>query len=161
MTSEKYLRKQIISIKRKKLLEKKVIDLSEFKDLKENDQENTILVVDDDEVMRAALKRVLEAEGYHILLASDGMEFSKVLENRKLDLILLDVNLPWVDGYELCSLVKSHHSFKQIPIIMISARSNPDDIERGFESGCNEYVVKPFEVDEISQKIKNILLNAN
>ena len=160
MAGEKYIRKQILSIKRRKLLEKKVISLSEFRDLNKNTEAKTILVVDDDEVMRSALKRVLESEGYNILLASDGMEFSKFLQNSRLDLVLLDVNLPWVDGYELCKLLKSHHDLQEIPIIMISARSNPDDIEKGFEAGCNEYVVKPFEVDDISNTIKKALLKA-
>ncbi|MBP9707629.1 MAG: response regulator [Oligoflexales bacterium] len=154
MKSHKNLRKQIESIKKQKIAARKIVSLEEFRLLKTSSESPTVLVVDDDEIMRNAIKRILEAEGYEIALAKDGLELSKIIEARRLDLILLDVNLPWVDGIELCQLIKSHHSLKNVPLILISGRKSREDIERGFEAGCDDFIGKPFEVDHITSVIR-------
>lgn len=151
--ADRTLRRQIESIKKQKMMAGKVVSLDDFRQLKREADSRIVLVVDDDEVMRNALKRILDAEGYKVLLAEDGLELSKVLETARLDLILLDVNLPWVDGYELCRLIKEHRSLKQVPVIMVSARKTQEDIQRGFEAGCNDYVTKPFDVDFMTNVI--------
>src|SRR5438105_2268122 len=110
--ADKSLRRQIESIKRSKIVNKKVVSLADFRELRQKIDTRTILVVDDDEIMRSALKRILENEGYKVILAVDGLELSKILETTRLDMILLDVNLPWVDGYELCRLIKDHHTLR-------------------------------------------------
>jgi two-component system aerobic respiration control protein ArcA len=153
--------KQVASIKKKKVASKKVVSLDEFRDLKKNLENKTVLVVDDDEVMRNALKRILEAEEYKVLLAEDGVELSKILESSRLDLILLDVNLPWVDGFELCRIIKSHHGLNQIPVIMVSARNTEEDMEIGFDAGCDDYITKPFDVDKICGVISEKLLKTS
>lgn len=158
--ADKSLRRQIESIKRQKIVSKKVVSLTDFRDLKKSIDARTILVVDDDEVMRNALKRILENEGYKVLLAVDGLELSKILEQTRLDLILLDVNLPWVDGLELCRLIKGHHSLKFVPLVLISARKSKEDVERGFEAGCDDYVTKPFDIDSMTEVIGKNLLKA-
>ena len=158
---DKTLRKQIENIKRQKMASKKVVSLTDFRELKKSIDSRTILVVDDDEVMRAALKRILEQEGYKIIMAEDGLELSKVLESTRLDMILLDVNLPWVDGLELTSLIKDHHSLKHVPLILVSARKTKEDVERGFEAGCNDYITKPFDVDHITGVINQLLLKSS
>jgi len=154
--SDKTLRRQIESIKRQKIVAKKVVSLSDFRNLKQSIETRTILVVDDDEIMRNALKRILESSGYKVLLASDGLELSKILEVNRLDMVLLDVNLPWVDGYELCRLLKSHHSLSKVPLLFVSARKEEEDVRRGFDAGCNEYVTKPFDVDKLTATIAKI-----
>ena len=126
--ADKTLRRQIESIKRQKIINKKVVSLADFRELRQRIDTRSILVVDDDEIMRAALKRILENEGYKVIMAVDGLELSKVLETTRLDLILLDVNLPWVDGYELCKLIKDHHSLKEVPLVLVSARKSKQDI---------------------------------
>ena len=146
---DKSIRKRVEAIKRKKIASKKVVKLSEFRDLTPSLDHKTILVVDDDEIMRSGLKRVLQGEGYNVLLAQDGLELSKVLESTKLDMVLLDINLPWVDGFELCGIIKAHKSLKEVPLVLVSARNDQDDLEHGFKMGANDYVVKPFEVDHI------------
>lgn len=151
------IRKQIENIKKKRLVSKKIVSLSDFRELKKSIATMTILVVDDDETMRGALKRVLEHENYRVLLAEDGMALSKILEATRLDLILLDINLPWIDGYELCRVIKSHYVLKNVPLILVSARKTQDDIERGFQSGCNEYVTKPFDISQITTTINKVL----
>jgi len=151
------LRKQIESIKRQKIASNKVVNLAEYRDLSDKVDVTNILVVDDDEIMRAALKRILDGEGYNVILAADGLELSKILENNKLDIILLDVNLPWVDGYELCRLIKSHGNLSGIPVVMVSARKTQEDIQLGFDAGCNDYVTKPFDIDGITSVIHKML----
>lgn len=136
---------------------KKVVSLSDFRNLKQTIETRTILVVDDDEIMRNALKRILEASGYKVLLASDGLELSKILEVNRLDMVLLDVNLPWVDGYELCRLLKSHHSLSKVPLVFVSARKEEEDIQRGFDAGCDEYITKPFDIEKMTESISRIL----
>ncbi len=152
------IRKKIEAIKRQKMTAKKVVSLADFRQLKSVIEVRTILAVDDDEVMRSALRRILEEEGFKVHMAEDGLELSKVLETTRLDVILLDVNLPWVDGYELCKLIKSHHSLKSVPLILISARKTKEDVERGFEAGADDYVTKPFDIDHIVKVINEKIL---
>jgi two-component system aerobic respiration control protein ArcA len=158
--ADKILRRQIESIKRQKIVNKKVVSLADFRELRQKIDTRTILVVDDDEVMRSALKRILESENYKVLLAVDGLELSKVLETTRLDMILLDVNLPWVDGYELCRLLKDHHSLKEVPLVLVSARKTNADIQTGFDAGCNDYVTKPFDIDYMIGIINRMLLKS-
>lgn len=159
--ADKTLRKQIESIKRQKIINKKVVSLDDFRALQKRIETRTILAVDDDEIMRSALKRILENEGYKVIVAQDGLELSKILETTRLDLILLDVNLPWVDGFELCRLIKTHHSLKDVPLILVSARKSEEDIQSGFDSGCNDYVTKPFDIDFMTDTISKHLLKSS
>lgn len=151
--SSKSLQNKVAVLKRQKLAQGKVVNLADFRELRQNPEMRTILVVDDEEVMRNALKRILEREGFRVLLAEDGVELSKILETGRMDMILLDVNLPWVDGYELCGMIKDHASLRQIPLILLSARKAKEDIERGFAAGCNDYIGKPFDVDYLTKVI--------
>ncbi len=161
LRADKSLRRQIESIKRQKIVNKKVVSLSDFRELRQRVDVRSILVVDDDEVMRNALKRILENEGYKVILAVDGLELSKILEATRLDLILLDVNLPWVDGYELCRLIKDHPTLREVPTVLVSARKSKDDIQAGFEAGCNDYVTKPFDIDYMTGVINKMLLKSS
>jgi two-component system aerobic respiration control protein ArcA len=159
--ADKQLRRQIENIKRQKIVSKKVVSLTDFRQLKKSIDSRTILVVDDDEVMRSALKRILENQSYKVLMAEDGLELSKILENSRLDMILLDVNLPWVNGFELCRLIKDHHALKHVPLVLVSARNTPEDVKKGFDSGANDYVTKPFDIDYMTDTISRILLKSS
>lgn len=159
--ADKTLSRRIESIKRQKIVGKKVVSLSDYRELQKKTDIRTILVVDDDEIMRNAMKRILENEGYKVILAIDGLELSKILEISRLDMILLDVNLPWVDGYELCRLIKEQHSLKDVPLILVSARKSKSDIQAGFDAGCNDYVTKPFDIDYITGIINKMLLKSS
>lgn len=151
------LRREIEKIKRKKVVASKIVDLAEFRSLHKHAEPRTILVVDDDEIMRNAMKRILDGEGYRTVLAEDGMELSKVLESMKLDLVLLDVNLPWVDGFELCRLMKGHHALKHVPLVLVSGRKDKEDVEKGFDAGANDYITKPFDVGFMTNVINRLL----
>jgi DNA-binding response OmpR family regulator len=156
----KHFRKQLDHITRRKLSEQKVVSISEFRDIKKSKQKISVLVVDDEEIMRNALKRVLEGENYNVLLAEDGYALSHFLETTILDVILLDVNLPWVDGFELVHLIKSHSVLKDVPVIMVSGRKSTDDIQRAMALGASDFISKPFDVDFLLNTIKKNLQNA-
>jgi DNA-binding response OmpR family regulator len=151
--NDRYLRKQVEALKRQKIARDKVVNLAEFRSLMAPNEAQSVLVVDDDEVMRNALKRILEAEGYRVSLACDGLELSRVLEGSRLDLILLDVNLPWVDGLEMCRLIKGHQALSMVPVIMVSARKGQEDISAGIDAGADDYITKPFDIDKMIELI--------
>lgn len=151
------IKRQVEAIQRKRIVSQKVVDLSDFRSLSKSKHQPIILAVDDEEIMRNAMKRILEHEGYKVVLAEDAMALSKVLETVQLDLILLDINLPWVDGLELCGILKRHPTLKHVPVILISGRRGKEDVEKGFAAGCDDYITKPFEIDNMSQVVAKAL----
>ncbi len=155
----KSIRKKIVDLKRQKIVDKKIVSLEDFRSLKKDAEGQTVLVVDDEEIMRNALKRILEKEGFKVLIAGDGLELSKILETAKLDMILMDVNLPWVDGYELCKIIKDNNTLKKVPIVFISARNSEGDIKKGFLAGCDDYITKPFDIDHMTKTISKYLVH--
>ena len=155
---DKNFRRQIENIKKKRMISKKIVSLNDFRELKKSTNTQTILVVDDDETMRGALKRVLEHENYRVLLAKEGTDVSQILDElQRVDLILLDIMMPWIDGYELCRNIKSHYRYKHIPLIMVSARKTQEDIDKGYQSGCDDYITKPFDISQITATISKVL----
>ena len=109
--------------------------------------------------IRDALKIALEREGYNVLCASNAMELAKILENHSFDLILLDLRLPWVNGFELCMLMKGNKLLKDIPIIFTSGETSKEQIRKAFEAGCDEYITKPFDLNRMLRTIKYFLEN--
>ncbi len=156
--TDKTLRRKIEAIKRRKICTKKVVSLADFRALKANSEIHTVLVVDDDEIMRNGIKRILESESYNVIAAEDGLALSKILETTRLDLILLDVSLPWVDGFDLCRLIKAHHHLKTVPLVIISAGKTKEDIEKGISAGADDYITKPFDIDTILNIVNKRLL---
>ncbi len=155
--ADRSIRRQVEAIARKRLASQDIVDLSDFRSLRRDLYQPSILVVDDEELMRNALKRILETENYRVILAEDAMALTKVLDTAQFDLILLDVNLPWVDGLELCSMLKGHPSLSHIPLVLVSGRKAKEDIEKGFAAGCDDYVTKPFEIDGILDVVSKTL----
>jgi CheY-like chemotaxis protein len=158
---DKSFSKQVSELGKKALAQEKVVSLADYRNAVKKPNAPTILVVDDELVMRNAIKRIFEKENYHVVVAKDAMELSKIIEDTKLDLILLDINLPWVDGLELCNLIKSHPQLKRLPVAFISGNKTDEDIRKGFEAGCDEYITKPFEVDELQKTVNQLLLKSS
>ncbi len=156
--ADRSIRRQIEAMTRKRLASQDIVDLSDFRSLRKNQYQPSILVVDDEEIMRNALKRILEGEGYKVILAEGAMGLTKVLDTAHFDLILLDINMPWVDGLELCSMLKGHPSLSHVPLVLISGRKTKEDIEKGFAAGCNDYIAKPFEVEKIIEIVSKSLI---
>lgn len=116
-----------------------------------------ILVVEDEEHLAVGIKYNLEAEGFQVTAVGDGLVALKTIENEALpvDLIVLDLMLPGMSGYEVCERVRQ--AGKRMPILMLSARTLSEDRTRGFEVGASQYLVKPFELEELLARIKNLL----
>ncbi|MEN9530634.1 MAG: hypothetical protein RI932_2507, partial [Pseudomonadota bacterium] len=154
---DKSLSKQVAELNKRAVAQNKVVSLDDYRAASKRLETKTILVVDDELVMRNAIKRIFEKENYRVLVAKDAMELSKIIEDTRIDLILLDIQLPWVDGYELCGLLKSKPMLKDLPVAFISGNKTEEDIRRGFEAGCDEYITKPFDVDEIQRTVRELL----
>lgn len=115
---------------------------------------NRILVVDDDPSIRKFVKANLEARDYQALMADDGDEAIKIIEEELPDLILLDIMMPKMDGYEVCQRVRE---WSDIPIIMISAKDSENDKVKCFDCGADDYLTKPFTLRELLSRIKAVL----
>jgi DNA-binding response OmpR family regulator len=113
-----------------------------------------ILVVDDEEKIRALIKKYAEFEGHEITEASDGMEAISICKKRDFDIIILDIMMPELDGFSTCREIRKT---KQTPILMLSARGEEYDRINGFELGADDYVVKPFSPKELMLRIDAIL----
>jgi DNA-binding response OmpR family regulator len=116
-----------------------------------------ILIADDNENIREALTYLLEDEGYSLLIAKDGAETLKKVKEFRPDVLLLDVMMPEVNGYDVCRSIKNDPDLKCIYVIMLTAKGQAAEQERGREAGADEYVVKPFSPMDIRSKIMNIL----
>ena len=117
-----------------------------------------ILVVDDDKNTRMLLRAVLEAENYSVLTADNGEEALEVLDTNHIDLVVLDVMMPKMDGYEFTRTLRQ--SDNALPILMISAKQLPADKKRGFLVGTDDYMTKPLDEEELLLRIKALLRRA-
>lgn len=117
-----------------------------------------ILVVDDEKVIVKGIKYNLEQEGYQVVCAYDGEEAVNFAKDSSIDLILLDVMLPKMDGLTACRTIRS---FSNVPIIMLTARSEDIDKILGLEYGADDYITKPFNIREVASRIKAILRRVN
>ncbi len=113
-----------------------------------------ILIVDDDPAIRKFVRANLEARDYEVFLAMDGEEGIKLTEQELPDLILLDIMMPKVDGFEVCRRVRE---WSQVPIIMLSAREGEADKVQCLDSGADDYLTKPFSLKELLSRIKAVL----
>lgn len=113
-----------------------------------------ILVTDDDPHIRKLLRVIFTKEGYTVHEAENGEEASNVMENESVHLAVVDIMMPLKDGWTLCEEIREHYD---IPVIMLTAKSHLEDKERGFKSGTDDYIVKPFEPSELLYRIKALL----
>ncbi len=148
---------KIEKLTKEKMTQQEVVSLDQFRSLQKKEDPKTILVIDDDESVRAALRRLFETEGYKVISAADGTQLSDVLDDSPIDLIVLDIGLPWLNGYELAKLLKEHEDLKKIPLVFLSAKTSELDVKRGFEVGADDYIKKPFEVDQIKKAVQTLL----
>ncbi|MCK5180546.1 MAG: response regulator [Candidatus Omnitrophica bacterium] len=116
-----------------------------------------ILIIDDEPDMVYAVQMRLEASDYQVVSALDGNEGLEKARKEKPDLIILDVMLPNLDGYKISRMLKFDEKYKNIPIIMFTARGQRDDIKLGYEVGVDAYLVKPFEWKILLEEINKLL----
>lgn len=118
-----------------------------------------ILVVDDEKQLVDMLKMRLEANNYEVIAAYDGMEALECSRKQKPDLIVLDLMLPKLDGYQVCRMLKFDKATHKIPIVMLTALSQKEDREWGKKVNADVYITKPFNAEELLEKIK-VLISA-
>ena len=116
-----------------------------------------ILIVDDERDIVETLSFMLKAKGFDCICAYDGEEGLNLAKSINPDLVILDVMMPKINGYKISRLLKYDNKYKDIPIIMVTARSQMEDKAIGEETGVNEYITKPFELDAIVKKVEEYL----
>ena len=118
----------------------------------------TIMIVEDDEHMMTLLQHLLEREGYHTVAASDGRQARRLIDTLPPPrLALLDVMLPYHNGFELVAHIRSKDLWREVPIVMLTADSAERDIVRALDAGANDYVVKPFNPKELMARLRRFL----
>ena len=121
----------------------------------------SILVVEDEEPIQILLSYNLEAEGYRVRHTAQGEDVSHLIVEERPDLIVLDWMLPGISGIEVCRLLRAKPETRDIPIIMLTARSEEAERVRGLATGADDYMVKPFSVPELLARIRTILRRIN
>ncbi|RYE27744.1 MAG: response regulator, partial [Sphingobacteriales bacterium] len=121
------------------------------------DQRHLIMIVDDSVTVRKVTSRLLERQGYDVVTAKDGVDAIEQLETIKPDLMLLDIEMPRMDGFEVANLVRHHEIHRDLPIIMITSRTGEKHRERAFSLGVNQYMGKPFQEETLLENIDSLL----
>ncbi|RUR86577.1 DNA-binding response regulator [Chlorogloeopsis fritschii PCC 6912] len=120
----------------------------------------TILVVDDDLGTRLSISDYLELSGYSVITANDGQEALTKVEEFHPDLIVTDIVMPQMNGYELVRQVRQKPLFRLLPVILLTARTRTQERILGYQSGCDLYLPKPFELEELGAAIRNLLVRS-
>ncbi|HZS87914.1 MAG TPA: response regulator transcription factor [Chloroflexota bacterium] len=116
-----------------------------------------VLCVDDDQYLTDLLRYALSREGFEVLMAHTGRDALRLLRSESLDLVILDVNIPDMNGFKVLSSLRA---FTQVPVVMLTARAQDDDVIAGFGQGADDYVAKPFSVQVLMNRIKAVLRRA-
>ncbi len=122
-----------------------------------SDAKKKILLIEDEQDIITALRLRLESNGYAVVSAGDGADGLGKARTENPDLIILDIMLPKLDGYKIARMLKFDEKFSKIPIIMLTAKVQQGDIQRGKEAGADAYVTKPFKAEELLAEIKKLL----
>ncbi|QGM27089.1 MULTISPECIES: Hpt domain-containing protein [Acinetobacter] len=145
------------NIARQILATQRTKQASDQRDSQRRDTRRLIMIVDDSVTVRKVTSRMLERQGYDIVTAKDGVDAMEQLENVKPDLMLLDIEMPRMDGFEVTNLVRHHDMHSNLPIIMITSRTGEKHRERAFSLGVTHYMGKPFQEAELLANIEQLL----
>jgi DNA-binding response OmpR family regulator len=116
-----------------------------------------VLLVDDDPGIRETSKFILEGWGVKPIIVKNGKEALDKVRSESLDLIILDVNLPGMDGFELCKILKEDVRSKNIPVILLTGFGKTKEVDKGFSCGADDYFIKPVDWDRLRAKVSNLL----
>lgn len=122
---------------------------------KEDKQRSSVLVVDDNKDNLKVVSNFLKKEGYQIALAINAEDAGKILEDTAIDLILLDVMMPGIDGFAFCRQLKKEKRYADLPVIFLTAKTDTSDLVEGFEAGGVDYITKPFQKKELVARVNN------
>lgn len=117
----------------------------------------TILVADDEKHIRELVEITLEHNNYHVLSAADGESALELATRERPALALLDIRMPKLDGYEVCRQIKSDPALADMPVIFISAKAQEDEIKMGYDAGAQDYLLKPFDMDDLLLSVRRLL----
>lgn len=121
------------------------------------ESKGTILYVEDNPDNRLLVRRVLLSEDYSLLEATDAMDALNILKTARPDLILMDINMPDMDGYTLTAKIKSLPGFERVPILAVTANVMRGDKEKTLEAGCDGYIQKPLDIEQLTREIEKFL----
>lgn len=155
--NSKELAMRIAQLAQDKIAKDKVVSLADFKNLGDRKPPPTLLVIEDDDSIRKSLQRIFESCGYRVLLARDGVELTETLYDVVIDLIVLDVGLPWLNGFELAQALREQDTLKTVPLIFISGLDDIDSIKKGFRSGAHDFITKPFDIEKVIKTVRTLL----
>jgi len=117
----------------------------------------TILLAEDSSSVRKFVSLALKMQGFRVIAAEDGMQALEFLPKEHIDLVVTDLNMPNMDGYELIRNIRANEQYKSIPIIILSSLSKDEDIKEGMDAGANSYLIKPFNTKRIQYEISKYL----
>ena len=120
-------------------------------------EKSRILIVDDEPSIVKMVSKRLEVEGFDVLIAMDGQEGLAKAQAESPDLIILDLMLPKLNGYEICTMLKQDTRYQKIPILLLTAKAQSKDEQLGMECGANAYMRKPFQAKELIENIRSLL----
>jgi two-component system cell cycle response regulator len=119
--------------------------------------ERTILLIEDDPLSARLVDLILKSEGHHVIIVQDGMQGLQVAQDTHLDLVLLDLMLPGIDGFEVLRRLRADPKTADVHVVVVSARSQPADKERAAEFGIDGYLTKPYRKVELLQAVRSLL----
>ncbi len=120
-----------------------------------------ILIAEDERDIRELITFTLEFGGFQVIAAANGQEAVELARQHRPDLIILDVRMPKMTGYEACRILKSQEETRSIPVVFLSAKGQEAEIRQGMEAGADAYIIKPFAPDELLQQVQAILSRRN
>jgi len=121
------------------------------------DKQPVVLVADDEEDIKVVLRMFLEAVGYEVVTAFDGLDALEQIKSTKPDVVLMDIMMPVIDGIEVVRQMKATPGIRDIPVVMLTAAAQSDMVERAIQAGAADYIVKPFEPETVQKAIEKVL----
>lgn len=119
-----------------------------------------ILIAEDDQDIRELISLTLQFSGFEVGSAGDGVQALEMAQQEPYDLIILDVRMPRMTGYEVCRRLRESASLRDIPVVFLSAKGQEQEIQEGLDAGGDHYILKPFAPDALAQKIREVLAEA-
>ncbi len=117
-----------------------------------------VLIADDEPGILLSLEFLMKKEGHRVFIARDGAEAFELIKREKPDLLLLDIMMPKMDGYELCQFVKANAGYRHGKVIFLGAKSKEADIQRGYDVGADLYLPKPFSTRDLVEKVRELMV---
>lgn len=121
------------------------------------EQKKKILIVDDEPNILLSLEFLMKKNGFEVYIARDGEEALNIIQNEIPQMVILDIMMPKVDGYEVCQHIRGHEQLQHIKVIFLTAKTKESDIQKGLEMGADMYVTKPFSTKDLISKVHGLL----